>query len=125
MGRKKIRFIDLFAGASGLAEGFVRAGYMPVAHIEMNADACFTVRTRSAYHFLHSIGKEDVYRDYLTGCISRNELYRQVPAEIISSVINEEIKNETLDSIFAQIYDLLKGQKVDIVIGGPPCQAYS
>ena len=30
---KKINYIDLFAGAGGLSEGFIRQGFNPVAHI--------------------------------------------------------------------------------------------
>lgn len=54
---KKINYIDLFAGAGGLSEGFVRAGFTPVAHVEMNKDACDTLRTRTAFHWLKEQGQ--------------------------------------------------------------------
>lgn len=123
--KKEYTIIDLFAGAGGLSEGFVQAGFSPVAHIEMDKDACDTLRTRCCYHYLNSHNQLDTYYDYLKGNISRDELYLSVPKEIIDSVINVEISDETIDNTFNQIKGLAGKRKVDMIIGGPPCQAYS
>ena len=34
----QLNFIDLFAGAGGLSEGFIREMFEPVAHVEMNPE---------------------------------------------------------------------------------------
>ena len=121
----KINFIDLFAGASGLSEGFLRADFNPIAHVEMDANACYTIKTRSVYHHLKAKNNITPYYEYLKGNITRDELYSIVPSTIIKSVINAEIGDTTVDGIFGQIKKILKNRKVDIIIGGPPCQAYS
>lgn len=64
-----ITFLDLFAGAGGLSEGFIRAGCVPVAHVEMDVAAAYTLKTRSVYHWLKQRGKIDIYKKYLTGKI--------------------------------------------------------
>lgn len=47
MNDRKYNFIDLFAGAGGLSEGFISQGdYVPVAHVEMNRYASETLKTR-------------------------------------------------------------------------------
>ena len=46
----KPTFIDLFAGCGGLSEGFIQAGFEPLAHVEMDKAACFSLRTRMAFH---------------------------------------------------------------------------
>lgn len=125
---KKLNFIDLFAGAGGLSEGFVRAGYTPLAHIEMNNYACDTLRTRAAFHWLKDNNQLQKYKDYLHEKKEKEDgskLWQHVPKSVIDSVIQSEIGEKTIDDIFAKV-DKLKGKrKVDIIIGGPPCQAYS
>lgn len=121
----KLKFIDLFAGAGGLSEGFVRAGFTPVAHVEMNKDACDTLRTRTAFHWLKEEGRISEYYDYLHGTITRKELWSKIPDHLIKSVINTEISEKTLPAIFEHIDEELGNDTVDLVIGGPPCQAYS
>ena len=128
MKKKKYTFIDLFAGAGGLSEGFVRAGFSPIAHIEMDKYACETLKTRAAYHYLEENGKLDIYKKYLLEKKegeSGQKLWNQVPQTVIDSVIHATIGPATIDEIFQKV-DNLKGENnVDLIIGGPPCQAYS
>jgi len=125
-GGRKLTFIDLFAGAGGLSEGFIRAGFTPIAHVEMNKDACDTIKTRTAYHWLKENKKTKIYNDYLKSEIkNKEELWKKVPEHLINSVINKEISKDNLPEIFKTIDKELNSQKVDLIIGGPPCQAYS
>lgn len=121
-------FIDLFAGAGGLSEGFVQAGFSPVAHVEMNAFAAQTLETRTGYFYLKSQGKLDVYYDYLKGKITRDKFLKQIPEEQLKSVFCETMSDDTLPGLFETIDAILTARnidKVDVIIGGPPCQAYS
>ena len=122
---KHPRYLDLFAGAGGLSEGFCRAGFRPVAHVELASSACYTLKTRAAMHWLFNRGKEDIYINYLNGKISRDELYEHIPQKKLSAVINAEIGQKELTSIFSKIDELANQKKIDLIIGGPPCQAYS
>lgn len=122
---KKLNYIDLFAGAGGLSEGFIREGFHPVAHVEMSKEACDTLKTRLAYHYLSQHKKIKTYFSYLQNEISREVLWKIIPNGIIDSVINDEISGKTIENIFKQIDEKLDSQKVDLIIGGPPCQAYS
>ena len=83
-----LNYIDLFAGAGGLSEGFTREGFNPVAHVEMNPDACRTIETRIAYQYLKANGNEDQYHKYLKGEISREKFLSYVRCEIKESLIN-------------------------------------
>jgi len=122
---KELNYIDLFAGAGGLSEGFIRAGFKPIAHVEMNKDACDTLRTRSAFHWMKENNKK-VYYDYLKlDNKVKTDLWNEVPDNVIDSVINKEISDNTREEIFKLIDEKLENIKVDLIIGGPPCQAYS
>ncbi len=121
-----MNYIDLFAGAGGLSEGFIRAGFKAIAHVEMNKDACDTLRTRAAYHYFKENGNEKPYHDYLkSDSKNKEELWNKVPNNLIDSVINKEISEDTLPEIFSLIDEKLEDKTVDVIIGGPPCQAYS
>ena len=121
-------FIDLFAGAGGLSEGFFQAGFNPVAHVEMNPYAAQTLETRSAYYYLKKKHRLSIYYDYLRGKITREQFLAGIPEEVLKTVICKTMSKETLPSIFDTINGILATdgvEHVDVIIGGPPCQAYS
>ncbi len=122
---KKLTFIDLFAGAGGLSEGFIRESFIPGAFVEKNVNACYTIKTRLSYYYLNKKGEKNIYIDYLKGIISRNELYNYIPCSILNRIINEEINEDNLSLLFQDIDRITEKNKIDIIIGGPPCQAYS
>lgn len=122
---EELNFIDLFAGASGLSEGFVKAGFNPIAHVEMDSEASYSIRTRSASHFLSKHNLNEEYFKYLKKEITRENLYKKVPKEIIENTITAEIGDNNINEIFSQIRLLAQGREIDFIIGGPPCQAYS
>lgn len=120
--------LDLFSGAGGLSEGFFRVGATFVAHIEMDKYACDTLKTRSAYWNLKKIGLVDIYYDYLLHKISQNELWEKAGVLDSKEVICQEISEQTLGTLSEIIAQNLKDKKlkkIDVIIGGPPCQAYS
>jgi DNA (cytosine-5)-methyltransferase 1 len=123
-----LNFIDLFAGAGGLSEGFIRAGYTPLAHIEMDKYACDTLKTHAAFHYLKSQNELQKYKKYLYEKQEKEDgskLWEQVPQEITDTVIHATIGEKTIADIFEKVDTLIGDKKVDFIVGGPPCQAYS
>lgn len=123
--KNKIRYIDLFSGAGGLSEGFIRCGYEPIAHVEIDEAACNTLKTRMARHWLNNNSKYETYEEYLHGKLTRRDFWKSVPDKVINSVINIGIGKENNPTIFSKIDSLKSTGNVDLIIGGPPCQAYS
>lgn len=127
-GRNKMNFIDLFAGAGGLSEGFIKNNFTPLAHVEIDKYACATLKTRVGYFYLKKTNKLNVYNQYLEGKMDRETYYSYIPDEIKETVINHEISDSTINEIFKVIdknMERMNQSSVDIIIGGPPCQAYS
>lgn len=117
--------IDLFAGAGGLSEGFHRKGFKFFAHVEMDKAACMTLKTRQAFYFLKRNKRLNIYKDYISGRINIDELYANIPKRVFKTVINAEINENTIQDIFNKIDENKRGKEIDVIIGGPPCQAYS
>ena len=119
---KKYTFIDLFAGCGGLSEGFLQTGkYIGIAHIEWESPMVNTLRQRLIDKWGHTT--EEAMMRVIKFDIQKTEelLHGEWDNETKRLYENEnhpDIVNSGLDS-------LLQGDNVDIIIGGPPCQAYS
>lgn len=137
--------IDLFSGAGGLSEGFHKEGFNIVAHVEKESWACETIKTRLFYHFLKKNNDLELYHNYLR--ISndykkikehREIVYNRYPElreKIEMEVLNKKFGNPQNDpsaTSSTQMIELIMDNlhandtsQVDLIIGGPPCQAYS
>ena len=121
-----LNILDVFSGAGGLTEGFRHKEYFKfICHIEMDKDACASLELRNIYYYLKYKNKLTQYFQYLLGNISKDDLYSMIPRDIIRDILNEEISEETIPSIFDFIDKRLGDKELDGIIGGPPCQAYS
>ena len=121
-----IKVLDLFAGAGGLSEGFMQAGCEMITHIEMDKKACNTLTTRMVYHALLKKGKLNDYRNYVLGKITRDSLIEKYGLQKEKdSVICAKIEKNNIVELIQQVEKRLNGKGLDIIVGGPPCQAYS
>ncbi len=127
------RTIDLFAGPGGLAEGFSTstgpAEFKIDLSVEMDSGAFSTLRLRSFYRNLDPKGRQD-YFDFINGDIPLEEVKRkhiacwnQAEAETAMLELGKPDDDKKLDR---RLNELLKEDTDNfVVIGGPPCQAYS
>lgn len=94
----------------------------------MKRDACNTLKTRAAFHYLKANNQLTIYENYLKnkkeGTDGR-ELWNKVPHEVTDKIIQAAIGEDTMSELIKRIEDLKGEQTIDLIIGGPPCQAYS
>ncbi|MDE1476007.1 DNA cytosine methyltransferase [Xenorhabdus bovienii] len=134
----EILVIDLFAGPGGLGEGISfcrhKNGNYPFkigVSVEKESSAHKTLTTRAFYRKIkdNPTSLKDYFL-YLEGEISRQELFQRYPTEA-SKALNETLEkpralgedNILIHERIRELTEKHKGPKV--VIGGPPCQAYS
>lgn len=119
---KKYTFIDLFAGCGGLSEGFLASGkYEALAHVEWESPMIDTLRHRLVQKWGHSV--EDAEKRVIQFDVQKTEeLMKGNWSE--SSVETYGRRNHPY-TIKHGIDGLVGKKTVDLIIGGPPCQAYS
>lgn len=106
--KKDYNFIDLFAGCGGLSLGALKAGFKGVIAIESQKNAFTTLK-----HNLVDINSAS-YRD-------KSKVASFDWPECI------EQKNHDIKSFLSDNKEYLKSLKgkIDLVVGGPPCQGFS
>lgn len=120
----------MFSGAGGLSEGFFQQGFKFVSHIEKDKYARNTLETRAIYHTLKNSNNEEIYRDYIFGNLNRDEFIQKFnelelpPIGLLQGEISESNEDSMKEEIQKHM-DVLNIDSVDVMIGGPPCQAYS
>ncbi len=122
--------LDLFSGAGGLTEGFSIDNFRFIAHIEMDPNAAKTLETRLGYHLLRGTRFDGIYHSYQKNEITREEYIARIRRMNLfdDNLFIRQISDATIGDLFIQL-DTVKRRMgldhVDVVIGGPPCQAYS
>ena len=105
----KINVIDLFSGCGGLTDGFLQTGkYKTLAAVDWELPTIQTLKKRLSLKWNYDLSLENI----IHFDIQRTE-------ELINGFNDPTYgKNKGLDKIIGF-------KNVDLIIGGPPCQAYS
>jgi DNA (cytosine-5)-methyltransferase 1 len=90
-------FIDLFAGCGGFSEGFYKEGYKSLVHVDFDESACLTLKERMKYY---NYSEDEIENSVICGDLTKKE-------------------------INIRIEKVIKQSKVDVLVGGPPCQSFS
>jgi DNA (cytosine-5)-methyltransferase 1 len=136
--RKPIKVIDLFAGPGGLGEGFSsyrknnKQAFKIAISIEKESSAHRTLQLRALFRQYPPGRAPESYYDFLRGDMGKNpedELYNLPELKEELKEARREAQQITLGEtesklVYKKIKDSLQGDEC-ILIGGPPCQAYS
>ncbi|WP_326512255.1 DNA cytosine methyltransferase [Clostridium intestinale] len=106
----KLNTIELFAGCGGLVDGFEKTNrYTTLACVEWNVKPYEVLKNRLKNKYKYN----DTEKRVLRFDIQRTD-------ELINGWNND---HEYGDGV--GLSNLIKDKKVDLIVGGPPCQAYS
>jgi DNA (cytosine-5)-methyltransferase 1 len=93
----KLNYIDLFAGCGGFSEGFYKENFKSLVHVDYDEAACLTIKERMRYY---NYSKEEIEKCVICGDLTKEEI------------------NNKIENVIGDI-------KIDVLVGGPPCQSFS
>ena len=108
---RKYKFIDLFAGCGGLEDGFLQTGdYECISSVEWLKPQVDTLRERlkSKYNIKHA-----------------NESVLHFDIQREEELFNGWSEDKKFGTSLGLDYYVRQAKGIDLIIGGPPCQAYS
>lgn len=131
-----IPVIDIFAGPGGLGEGFssLRRNGDRAFKIKLSIEKDFfahqTLQLRAFYRQFPHREAPEAYYDYISGLIERDQLFSKYPDQAqraSAEAWHAELGNPDFppDVIDEKIRTALGNRINWVLIGGPPCQAYS
>ena len=138
-----IPIIDIFAGPGGLGEGFSsllnndgERVFRIKLSVEKDPHAHQTLKLRSFFREFNIGQVPDDYYSFVRGEITLSELYERYPAQVEAAEIETccgtlgepdegDFNALTNVEVDMRIRNALDGQANWVLIGGPPCQAYS
>ena len=118
---KKYTFIDLFSGCGGLSEGFMQSGYFDgLAHVEWEIPMVNTLRRRLETKWGET--EDEAKKKVILFDIQKTD--ELINGNWSKDSIQDFGEENAVESKFG-LRKLIGEQTVDLIIGGPPCQAYS
>lgn len=133
---ESIKVIDLFAGPGGLGEGFSASGpdksptFKIEVSVEMEPSAHKTLTLRAFTREFPNRSLPDEYYQYLRGNITKEEMIAIHPKEWAAAeqeTLGRPVELGKDNELIHQSIENALGEndKPWVLIGGPPCQAYS
>ena len=130
-----IPVIDVFAGPGGLNEGFAqfrtsdgKAYFKPRLAAEMNSHAVATLRLRKYFRLCLKNNNLEKYLHHLSSKAhlrsesENDENWIAANAEVAKIELGVEADNDKFDRL---LHAVLENNDTWVLLGGPPCQAYS
>jgi DNA (cytosine-5)-methyltransferase 1 len=133
--RLLMRVIDLFSGPGGLGEGFAALDDGKAFEIgvsaEMEASAHSTLTLRAFFRLAKRLGDKKAIRAYYAYCNSSDASHPSMVVPLLWDVAKAEARQIQLGAAADDrlLDDILESENLGgddtVLIGGPPCQAYS